>query len=67
MSESNNCIQFAELLGQANDTLGRKCSVACTDAGYNNTDELKSLNDQGIKVIVPQQKHTSNKKDISFD
>lgn len=67
VSESNDRNQFAGQIGQSNDTLGKKCSVACADAGYDNTDELKSLDDQGIKVIVPQQKHTSNKKDTSFD
>ena len=67
VSESNDRNQFAEQIDQANDTLGKKCSVACADAGYDNTDELKSIDDQGIKVIVPQQKHTSNKKDASFD
>jgi transposase len=67
VSESNDRNQFAEQIDQANDILGEKCSVACADAGYDNTDELKSIDDQGIKVIVPQQKHTSNKKDASFD
>lgn len=67
VSESNDRNQFAEQIDQANDILGEKCSVACADAGYDNTDELKRIDDQGIKVIVPQQKHTSNKKDASFD
>ncbi len=67
VSEGNDRNQFAEQIDQANDTLGKKCSVACADAGYDNTDELKRLDDQGIKVIVPQQKHTSNKEDTSFD
>ena len=67
VSESNDRNQFAEQINQANETLEEKCSVACADAGYDNTDELKSIDDQGIKVIVPQQKCTSNKKDASFD
>lgn len=67
VSESNDRNQFAEQINQANETLEEKCSVACADAGYDNTDELKSIDDQGIKVIVPQQKHSSHKKDASFD
>ena len=67
VSESNDRNQFAEQIDQANDILGKKCSIACADAGYDNTDELKSVADQGIKVIVPQQKHTSSEKDTSFD
>ena len=67
VSEGNDRNQFAEQIDQANEILGKKCSVACADAGYDNTDVLKSIDDQGIKVIVPQQRHTSNKKDASFD
>jgi transposase len=67
ISESNDRNQFAEQINQANDTLKKKCSIACADAGYDNTDELKRINDQGIKVIVPQQRHPSQKKDKSFE
>lgn len=66
VSESNDRNEFAEQINQANETLEEKCSVACADAGYDNTDELKSIDGQGIKVIVPQQKHSSNKQDASF-
>jgi transposase len=67
ISESNDRNQFAEQINQANDTLKKKCRVACADAGYDNTEELKRINDQGIKVIVPQQRHSSQKKDKSFE
>lgn len=67
VSEGNDRNQFAEQINQANDTLEKECSVACADAGYDNTDELKKIDDLGIKVIVPQQRHTSNKEDTSFD
>lgn len=65
--ESNDRNEFAEQIDRANGTLGKKCSVACADAGYDNTDELKRIDDQGIKVIVPQRKHSSHKKDVTFD
>lgn len=67
ISESNDRNQFAEQINQANDTLEKECSIACADTGYDNTDELKRINDQGIKVIVPQQRHPSQKKDKSFE
>ena len=67
VSEGNDRNQFAEQINQANDTLEKECSVACADAGYDNTDELKKIDDRGIKVIVPQQRHASNKEDTSFD
>ncbi len=67
VSESNDRNQFAEQINQANDTLERKCKVACADAGYDNTDELKKIDDQGIQVIVPQQNHPSQKEDKSFE
>ena len=67
VSEGNDRNQFAEQINQANDTLENKCSVACADAGYDNTDELKKIDDRGIKVVVPQQRHPSQKVDKSFE
>ncbi len=67
VSEGNDRNQFAEQINQANDTLERKCKVACADAGYDNTDELKKIDDQSIQVIVPQQRHLSQKEDKSFE
>jgi len=60
VSESNDRNQFAKQINQANDILENKCSVACADTGYDNTDDLKEINDQDIKVIVPLQKQGSN-------
>ncbi len=67
VSEGNDRNQFAEQINQANETLEQKCNVACADAGYDNTDELKKIDDQDIAVIVPQQKHPSKKADKSFE
>ncbi len=67
VSENNDSNQFAKQINQADDTLGKECSVACGDAGYDNTEELKKIEGRGIKVIVPQQRHSSKKKDASFD
>ncbi len=67
VSDNNDRNQFAKQINQANDVLEKKCSVACADAGYDNTDELKKIDDRGIKVIVPQQRHPSQKEDNSFE
>lgn len=34
---------------------GGTCKVACADSGYANMEELKGVESQGIKVIVPSQ------------
>jgi transposase len=67
VSDSNDLHQFAEQVDQANKTLGKKCSVACADSGYSDTDELKKVADQEIKVIVPSSKQASKKGLSSFD
>ncbi|ODS30156.1 MAG: transposase [Candidatus Scalindua rubra] len=67
VSEGNDRNQFAEQINQANDTVEKKCEVACADAGYDNTDELKKIDDQDIQVIVPQQGRPSHKGYKSFE
>ena len=54
--ESNDSQQFANQIEQADETVDNKCKVACADAGYANTDELKKIDNKRIKVIVPSQK-----------
>ncbi len=67
VSENNDLGQFAEQVNQANETLNKKCSVACADSGYSNTDELKKIDELGIKVIVPSTKQASHKEPHIFD
>ncbi len=67
VSENNDLRQFAEQVNQANETLDKKCSVACADSGYSSTDELKKIDEQGIKVIVPSTKQASKKEPQAFD
>ena len=62
VSENNDIGQFAEQVDQANQTLGKKCQVACADAGYSNTEELEKVNEQNIKVVVPSKRQASRKK-----
>ena len=67
VSENNDVNQFANQINQANETTGKKCKTACADSGYANTDELKKIDEQEIKVIVPTQKKASKKEPKEFD
>lgn len=62
VSENGDYDQFANQVNQANEVLGKKCSVACADAGYADTEELKKIHDQEIKVIVPSARQVLRKK-----
>jgi transposase len=67
VSENNDLSQFANQVDHANETLGRKCEMACGDSGYADTEELEKIDKQEIKVIVPSQRQASRKKPKSFD
>ena len=67
VNESNDLNQFAHQINQANETLGKKCKVASGDAGYSDINELKKIDSQGIKVIVPNKQQASNTVVSEFD
>ena len=67
VSENNDVNQFANQIEQANETLGKKCDTACADSGYANTEQLKQIDEQNIKVIVPSQRQASKKEPEEFD
>jgi len=67
VNENNDRNQFANQINQANETLEKKCSIACADTGYDNTGELKKIDDQEIKVIVPLQQQANKDKLQGFD
>lgn len=67
VSENNDVNQFANQIEQANETLGKKCNTACADSGYANTEQLKQVDLQDIKVIVPSQRQASKKEPEEFD
>jgi Transposase DDE domain len=67
VSENNDVNQFANQIEQANETLGKKCNTACADSGYANTEQLKQIDLQDIKVIVPSQRQASKKEPEEFD
>lgn len=67
VNKNNDLEQFAEQINQANETMGKNCEVACADSGYANTEELKKIDEQGIKVIVPTQRQASEIEPKPFD
>ena len=67
VSENNDLNQFREQITKANETLEKKCDVACADSGYANTEELQKIDKQNIKVIVPSQRQASKKEAKPFD
>lgn len=67
VNENNDCHQFADQIEQANETLEKKCQVACADGGYCDIDELEKIDKQDIKVIVPSGAQASGKKPEPFD
>jgi len=67
VSESSDLNQFANQIDQAQENLGIKCKNACGDAGYADTDELKKIDDQNIRVIVPSKKQAHDTPVQPFD
>ena len=67
VSENNDLNQFANQINQANETLEKKCDVACADSGYADTAELEKIDAQDIKVVVPSQRQAAKKEPKPFD
>lgn len=67
VNKNNDLEQMVDQITQANETIGKRCDVACADAGYSNTKELEKLDAQDIKVIVPSQQQASEKEINPFD
>lgn len=67
VSENNDVNQFTNQVNQANQVLEKNCETACADSGYADTQELKQVDEQGIKVIVPSQRQASQKNPKPFD
>lgn len=66
VSATSDVNQLAEQIDQANKVLNRPCEVACADAGYADTAELKKIDEQGIKVVVPSQRQALHKEEGLF-
>jgi Transposase and inactivated derivatives len=68
VNDTSDVDQFARQIEAANEDLAKVCEVACGDAGYANTEELKKIDEQGVKVVVPSQRQAlHNKEDSPFN
>jgi len=67
VADNNDLNQFSSQVNQANETLDKPCQSACADAGYANTDDLKTIHDQNIRVVVPSQKQAGKPSTNPFD
>jgi transposase len=66
VSETSDVNQFAVQIDKANQTLNKPCEVAVADAGYADTEELKKIDEQGIKVVVPSQRQALHEEEGPF-
>jgi transposase len=66
VSESSDVNQFAVQIDKANETLSKPCEVGVADAGYADTEELKKIDDQQIKVVVPSQRQALHEQEGPF-
>jgi transposase len=67
VNDATDVNQFARQIDAANQELGKRCEVGCAEAGYADTEELKKIDEQGIKVVVPSQRQAlHNKEDKPF-
>lgn len=66
VNDSSDVNQLAEQIEQANGVLNQPCKVACADAGYADTEELKKIDEQGIKVVVPSQRQALHEEEKPF-
>jgi transposase len=67
VNENNDLGQFARQVEQAEETLKKRCEVACADAGYSSGEELEKIDAKGTRVIVPSSKKACGKEAGPFD
>jgi transposase/ribosomal protein L33 len=65
-TDTNDSLQFARQIDQANALLDKPCKVACADAGYSDTVAMEKIDKQGIKVIVPSQRQALHEPESPF-
>ena len=66
VSNHSDVNQFARQIEQAHEVLGKRCEVACGDAGYADTEELEKIDSQGIKVVVLSQRQALHEAEGPF-
>jgi len=66
VSDTSDVNQFAIQIEKANEILDKPCEVAVADAGYADSEELKKIDDQQIKVVVPSQRQALHQEERPF-
>lgn len=66
VSDTSDVNQFAVQIEKANEVLDKPCEVAVADAGYADSEELKKIDDQQIKVVVPSQRQALHQEERPF-
>lgn len=66
VSEGNDRNQFSKQINNANEIVEKKCKKAIADSGYTNVDDIKKIEDQKIKAIIPLQNDSMNGIDKDF-
>jgi transposase len=66
VSDTSDVNQFAVQIEKANEILDKPCEVAVADAGYADSEELKKIDDQQIKVVVPSQRQALHQEERPF-
>jgi transposase len=67
VNDGNDVFQFTNQMNQAMDVLDDSCTNAVADAGYFNSEDLETIDAQGINVIVPTTQQTRGKEPGPFD
>jgi hypothetical protein len=49
VSEASDSHQFSRQIQQAEETLGKECKTAVTDAGYSNLNDIQNILVQGVE------------------
>jgi transposase len=67
VSQSNDGGLFSEQVQGAQETLGMTCQIACADAGFGGSEDLKKTLEQGVDVVVPVVRHSDFRDHFTYD
>lgn len=63
VSQSNDYNQLAQQITASSETLGQSPKNVCADAGYADTDDLKTI-DPAINIVVPSRRQAQEEKGL---
>ncbi len=67
VTDRNDLEQFEPQVNQAMENTGKKCGIACADAGYANTKQFERIDAMGIHVVAPTKRQALHKEPKPFD